>query len=74
MHALRWREIDDPIGLGAAIKHNDQDRIESFPDHIERDLVRELYQGHVLCHVFNQNSAMRTVGDANYLKDRILGS
>ncbi|WP_052365358.1 D-lactate dehydrogenase [Halotalea alkalilenta] len=52
MHA---REVEDIVALDIALKRNERDWFETLPAEIESKLVKKLYYGHFLCHVFHQD-------------------
>lgn len=58
--AVRYRAIHSGetggiVALDVALRRNELDWFETLPAQIERMLLRKIYYGHFLCHVFHQD-------------------
>jgi len=74
--AIRYRAIHgsavgDIIALDIALRRNDRDWLELLPPEIDRLIVKKLYYGHYLCHVFHQDYVLAPVVDPEALEHRM---
>lgn len=53
--AVHSREVEDIIALDVALRRNDRDWFETLPPAINQYVIKKLYYGHFLCHVFHQD-------------------
>lgn len=64
--------VEPIIALDIALRRNDQDWFETLPQDINNKLVKKLYYGHFLCHVFHQDYLVKKGEDANAIKASLL--
>lgn len=62
--AVRYRavhpaEVEDIVALDIALRRNDQEWFEVLPQEAEDKIIKKLYYGHFLCHVFHQDYIVR---------------
>jgi len=74
--AIRYRAIHgsavgDIIALDIALRRNDRDWLELLPPEIDRLIVKKLYYGHYLCHVFHQDYVLAPGVDPEALEHRM---
>jgi D-lactate dehydrogenase len=65
-------EVEDILALDIALPRNCQDWMEILPDKIQSQLLRKLYYGHFLCHVFHQDYIVKKGANVALLKQSIL--
>lgn len=53
--AVHHRDVVDIVSLDIALRRDDPDWVESLPDSLAAPILRRLYYGHFLCHVFHQD-------------------
>jgi D-lactate dehydrogenase len=58
--AVRYRathkdEVEDIVALDIALRRNDEEWFEHLPAHLSRSIIKAVYYGHFLCHVFHQD-------------------
>ena len=53
--AVHHRQVEDILALDIALRRNDRDWVETLPPEIEAPIIKKLYYGHFLCHVFHQD-------------------
>lgn len=75
--AVRYRtihsnEVEDIVALDVALRRNDENWFESLPADIDGMLIRKIYYGHFLCHVFHQDYVVSKGHDCITLEHRML--
>ncbi|WP_345816127.1 D-lactate dehydrogenase [Paraburkholderia sp. PREW-6R] len=70
--AVHHREVEDIVALDIALRRNDRDWFERLPEEIERPIMRKLYYGHFLCHVFHQDYIVAKGNDCVALEHAML--
>ena len=75
--AIRYRAVhpdtvEDIIALDIALRRNDEDWFERLPPEIAAGIVKPIYYGHFLCHVFHQDYIVRKGIDPAALEHRML--
>lgn len=70
--AVHHKEVADIIAFDIALRRNDRVWFESLPADIAPALVKALYCGHFLCHVFHQDYIVRKGADVAAIKQRML--
>jgi D-lactate dehydrogenase len=53
--AIHSTKVEEIIALDIALRRDDTAWFEDLPDAIERHLIKKIYYGHFLCHVFHQD-------------------
>lgn len=71
--AVHHREVEDIVALDIALRRNDRDWFERLPPQVERPILRKLYYGHFLCHVFHQDYIVAKGNDCMALEHEMLG-
>ncbi|MFT3720312.1 D-lactate dehydrogenase [Pseudorhodoferax sp.] len=71
--AVHHKEVEDIVALDIALRRNDRDWFEQLPPQIERPILRKLYYGHFLCHVFHQDYIVAKGNDCLALEHAMLG-
>ncbi|MFT3814072.1 MAG: D-lactate dehydrogenase [Acidovorax sp.] len=71
--AVHHREVEDIVALDIALRRNDHDWFERLPPQVERPILRKLYYGHFLCHVFHQDYIVAKGNDCMALEHEMLG-
>lgn len=71
--AVHHREVEDIVALDIALRRNDRDWFERLPPQVERPILRKLYYGHFLCHVFHQDYIVAKGNDCMALELEMLG-
>lgn len=74
--AVRYRAIHSAetagiLALDVALRRNDRDWFETLPTDIERSLLKKIYYGHFLCHVFHQDYIVAKGHDCLALEHRM---
>ena len=69
--AVHHREVEDILALDIALKRNDRDWFETFPEDVRAQIHHALYYGHFFCHVFHQDYVVRKGCDVEMLKRRL---
>lgn len=74
--AVRYRaihadEVEDIVAIDVALRRNDGEWFESLPEEIDRALIRKIYYGHFLCHVFHQDYIVARGHDCSALEHQI---
>lgn len=70
--AIHRREVEDIVALDIALRRDDRDWFERLPGRVERAIVRKLYYGHFLCHVFHQDYIVEKGRDCAALEHEML--
>ena len=70
--AVHRQDVEDIVALDIALRRNDRDWFEQLPEPIERALLRKLYYGHFLCHVFHQDYIVAKGHDVAALEHAML--
>ncbi len=70
--SINHQVVESIVALDIALKRNDPDWFETLPKEINRKLVKKLYYGHFLCHVFHQDYLVRKGEDAKAIKKSLL--
>ncbi|MBH2008376.1 MAG: D-lactate dehydrogenase [Xanthomonadaceae bacterium] len=70
--AVHHQEVEDIVALDIALRRNDRDWLEQLPPEIERPIMRKLYYGHFLCHVFHQDYIVAKGNDCIALEHEML--
>lgn len=75
--AVRYRavhpaEVEDIVALDIALRRNDQEWFEVLPQEAEDKIIKKLYYGHFLCHVFHQDYIVRKGTDCVALEHDML--
>lgn len=75
--AVRYRavhpaEVEDIVALDIALRRNDEDWFETLPPEAESKIIKKLYYGHFLCHVFHQDYIARKGTDCVELEHSML--
>ena len=70
--AVHRNDVEDILALDIALRRNDRAWFETLPPDIAAAVIRPLYYGHFLCHVFHQDYIIRKGHDTETLKERML--
>jgi D-lactate dehydrogenase len=75
--AMRYQTLnEDKVGevlaLDIALRRNDENWLETLPEHITQHIDKALYYGHFFCHVFHQDYVLKKGVDAKQLKADML--
>jgi D-lactate dehydrogenase (quinone) len=70
--AVHHREVEDIVALDIALRRNDREWFERLPEKIERPIMKKLYYGHFLCHVFHQDYIVAKGNDCMALEHEML--
>ena len=70
--AIHNKHVEPIIALDIALRRNDQDWFETLPEEINSKLVKKLYYGHFLCHVFHQDYLVKKGEDTQKIKASLL--
>lgn len=75
--AVRYRAVhpdtvEDIVALDIALRRDDRDWFERLPEDIARPILKTLYYGHFLCHVFHQDYIIEKGVDVHALEQRML--
>lgn len=75
--AVRYRaihadKVEDIIALDVALRRNDPDWMERLPDALSDSVIKSLYYGHFLCHVFHQDYIVAKGSDPVALEHGLL--
>lgn len=74
--AVRYRavhEVGELVALDFALRRNDREWCKPIPGEIRDDIALALSYGHFFCHVFHNDYLVRKGGDAETVKQRLLG-
>jgi D-lactate dehydrogenase len=74
---VRYRSIhadtvEDIVAFDIALRRNDRDWFETLPADISSKLVKALYCGHFLCHVFHQDYIIKKGEDCKAVKQGVM--
>lgn len=69
--AIHANEVEDIIALDVALRRDDRDWQERLPAEVAAPIVKALYYGHFLCHVFHQDYIVRRGTDPVALEHRM---
>jgi D-lactate dehydrogenase len=72
--AINHKEVESIVALDIALRRNDTDWFETLPDSINDKLIKKLYYGHFLCHVFHQDYLVRKGENAAAIKKELLAT
>ncbi|MDO4878904.1 MAG: D-lactate dehydrogenase [Neisseria sp.] len=75
--AVRYRavhggEVEDIVALDIALRRDDRDWFERLPPEIDNQIIRKLYYGHFMCHVFHQDYIVKKGNDCMALEHEML--
>ncbi|MDR5816215.1 D-lactate dehydrogenase [Caballeronia sp. LZ033] len=70
--AVHHREVEDIVALDIALRRDDRAWFEQLPRPIEQPILRKLYYGHFLCHVFHQDYIVAKGHDCMALEHEML--
>ena len=69
--AIHSREVEEIVALDVALRRNDRAWFEALPTDVTACIVRAIYYGHFLCHVFHQDYLVRKGTDHIALEHRM---
>jgi D-lactate dehydrogenase len=74
--AIRYRnlhpnEVEDIVALDIALRRNDRDWLEVLPEDVEKSILKKIYYGHFICHVFHQDYIVRKGVDTLAVEHRM---
>lgn len=69
---LKSKEVGDILALDIALRRNDMDWVEEFPESISQHIDKSLYYGHFFCHVFHQDYVLKKGSNAKQVKKEML--
>ncbi|MFT2091036.1 D-lactate dehydrogenase [Paraglaciecola sp. 2405UD69-4] len=69
---IKSKEVGDILALDIALRRNDFDWVEEFPENISQHIDKSLYYGHFFCHVFHQDYVLKKGADAKQVKKQML--
>lgn len=70
-HAVHSREVGGIVALDVALRRNDRAWSESLPAELAGQVVKAIYYGHFLCHVFHRDYLVRGGVDLSALEHRM---
>ncbi|GEM75035.1 D-lactate dehydrogenase [Vibrio sagamiensis] len=65
---IHGNEVEDIIALDIALRRNDENWVETLPEEVRKHLVKSLYYGHFMCHVFHQDYIFAKGTDTHRMK------
>jgi D-lactate dehydrogenase len=74
--AIRYRDlhpdqVEDIVALDIALRRNDREWLEKLPEDLEQGIIKKIYYGHFICHVFHQDYIVRKGVDTLALEHRM---
>jgi D-lactate dehydrogenase len=69
---LNEDKVGEVLALDIALRRNDENWLETLPEHITQHIDKALYYGHFFCHVFHQDYVLKKGVDAKQLKADML--
>jgi D-lactate dehydrogenase len=69
--AIHQKEVEDIVALDIALKRNERDWFEKLPPNIDQPILKKLYYGHFLCHVFHQDYIVKKGHDCVALEHQM---
>ena len=69
---INQEKAEEVLALDIALKRNEREWFEILPKEIEDKVIKKLYYGHFLCHVFHQDYVVKKGVDINKLKYKML--
>ncbi|MEP1867990.1 MAG: D-lactate dehydrogenase [Paraglaciecola sp.] len=69
---LKSKSVGDILALDIALRRNDMEWVEEFPESISQHIDKRLYYGHFFCHVFHQDYVLKKGTDAKQVKKQML--
>jgi D-lactate dehydrogenase len=70
--AMHPDTVEDIVAFDIALRRNDRDWLEVLPASVSSKLVKALYCGHFLCHVFHQDYIVKKGEDCAALKQEVM--
>ena len=70
--AMHPDKVEDIVAFDIALRRNDRDWLEVLPESVSSKLVKALYCGHFLCHVFHQDYIVKKGEDCAALKQEVI--
>lgn len=70
--AMHPDTVEDIVAFDIALRRNDRDWLEVLPESVSSKLVKALYCGHFLCHVFHQDYIVKKGEDCAALKQDVI--
>ena len=71
-YALKNKEVGEMMSLDVAFPRNEKEWFEKLPDHINKQIDKKFYYGHLFCHVQHQNYILKKGVNAKKLKEQLL--
>lgn len=69
---IHSKEVEEILALDIALRRNDHDWVENLPEEISKNVVKSLYYGHFMCHVFHQDYIFKKGTDTKKMKALML--
>jgi len=69
---LYKQQVGSLLALDIALPRNKKDWFEKLPDSIEAKILKKLYYGHFMCHVFHQDYILQKGADHHQVKSELL--
>jgi D-lactate dehydrogenase len=69
--AVHDKTVEDIVALDIALPRNEREWVEHLPPDIEAPILRKLYYGHFLCHVFHQDYIIEKGADCMALEHKM---
>ena len=69
--AVHGRDVEDIVALDVALRRDDDQWFEHLPDDVSAGILKRLYYGHFLCHVFHQDYIVAKGVDPVALEERM---
>jgi D-lactate dehydrogenase len=70
--AIHPRAVEDIVALDIALRRDEREWFEILPEDLADPIVKTLYYGHFLCHVFHQDYIVRKGVDVHGLERQML--
>lgn len=70
--AVHADQVQDILALDIALRRNDTEWFETLPPEIDNKLLKKLYCGHFMCHVFHHDYLVKKGVDSKALKEEML--
>jgi D-lactate dehydrogenase len=70
--AIHPKEVEDIVALDIALRRDERDWLEILPEDIARPILKTLYYGHFLCHVFHHDYIVEKGVDVHALEHQML--
>ncbi|KEY56587.1 D-lactate dehydrogenase [Serratia sp. DD3] len=70
--AVHADQVQEILALDIALRRNDSEWFETLPPEIDNKLLKKLYCGHFMCHVFHNDYLVKKGVDSKALKEEML--